>query len=109
MDNWPINPFDTAVIVIILLSGGLAFMRGFTREILSLLAWVGAAAVTYAVFPIVRPIGHNYISPSWLADGASGLAVFIPSLLILWLLSHSLSQRVKSSTVGALDHTLGFI
>lgn len=109
MDNWPINPFDTAVIVIILLSGGLAFLRGFTREVLSLLAWVGAAAATWFLFPFVRPIGQGLVSPSWLADGASALGVFIPSLIILWLLSHNLSQQVKSSRVGALDHTLGFI
>ena len=109
MDGWPINPFDTAVIVIILLSGVLAFMRGFTREVLSLLAWVGAAAVTYVLFPNIRPIGHSFISPGWLADGASALSIFIPSLIILFLLSGSLSKRVKSSSVGALDHTLGFI
>lgn len=109
MDDWPINPFDTAVIVIILLSGGLAFMRGFTREILSLLAWVGAAAATYVLFPNIRPIGHSYISPEWLADGVSALGIFVPALVILSLLSHSLSRRVKHSTVGALDHTLGFI
>ncbi len=109
MDGWPINPFDTAVILIILLSGALAFMRGFTRELLSLLAWVGAAAATYMLFPNIRPIGHNFISPSWLADGASALGIFVPSLIVLWLLSHSLSQRVKRSKVGALDHTLGFI
>lgn len=109
MDGWPINPFDTAVILIILLSGVLAFMRGFTREVLSLLAWVGAAAVSYVLFPNIRPIGHSFISPGWLADGASALGIFIPSLIILFLLSSSLSKRVKSSSVGALDHTLGFI
>lgn len=109
MDGWPINPFDTAVILIILLSGGLAFMRGFTREILSLLAWLGAAVITYFLFPYIRPFGHSLISASWLADGVSALGVFIPTLIILWMLSHHLSQQVKSSKVGALDHTLGFI
>lgn len=109
MDGWPINPFDTAVIVIILLSGALAFMRGFTREVLSMLAWVGAAAVTYVLFPNIRSIGQSFVSPGWLADGLSALGIFIPSLIILWILSSSLSKRVKSSSVGALDHTLGFI
>ncbi|MEQ1889923.1 MAG: CvpA family protein [Alphaproteobacteria bacterium] len=109
MSGWPINPFDTSVILIILLSGGLAFMRGFTREILSLLAWAGAAAATYALFGSVSPIGNAYISPGWLADAISALGIFVPALIILWLLSGSLSQRVKSSAIGALDRTLGFI
>jgi membrane protein required for colicin V production len=109
MDGWPINPFDASVILIVLLSGGLAFMRGFTREILSLLAWAGAAAVTYALFGLVRPMANIYVSPSWLADGVGALGIFVPSLIVLWILSNSLSQRVKSSSAGALDRTLGFI
>ncbi len=109
MDGWPINPFDASVILIILLSGGLALMRGFTREILSLLAWAGAAAAAYVLFPLVRPVANAYVSPGWLADGAGVLGLFIPALIILWLLSSSISQRVKRSSVGALDRTLGFI
>jgi len=109
MDGWPINPFDTAVIAIILLSGGLAFLRGFTREILSLLAWLGAAVISYFAFPYIRPMGEAFISPSWLADGVSALGAFIPALIVLWILSHAISQKVKGSRVGALDHTLGFI
>ena len=84
-------------------------MRGFTREILSLLAWAGAAAVTYALFPLLRPLGNLYISPGWLADGASALGIFLPALLLLWMLSSNLSQRVKKSSIGALDRTLGFV
>lgn len=109
MDGWPINPFDASVILIILFSGGLAMMRGFTREILSLLAWAGAAAATYALFALVRPIANTYVSPGWLADGAAALAIFVPSLIVLWILSNSLSQRVKTSSAGALDRTLGFL
>lgn len=109
MNGWPINLFDTAVILIVLLSGGLAFLRGFTRETLSLLAWVGAALAAWLLFPYARPIGQNLISAKWLADGATGLALYIPSLIILSIVSHHVSQMVKSSTISALDRTLGFI
>ncbi len=84
-------------------------MRGFTREILSLLAWAGAAAAAYALFPLLRPVGNMYISPGWLADGASAMGIFLPSLLLLWMLSSNLSHRVKTSAIGALDRTLGFV
>ena len=109
MDNWPINPFDTIVFLTLLVSGGLAFLRGFTREVLSLTAWAGAAVLAYLFFPSVRPLSHQFIATGWLADAAAVLGVFIPALIVLWLMSHAISQRVKTSAIGALDHTLGFI
>ena len=109
MDNWPINPFDTVVFVTLLASGALAFLRGFTREVLSLVAWAGAAVLAYLFFPSVQPLSHGFIATGWLADAAAAMGVFIPALIVLWLLSHAISQRVKTSAIGALDRTLGFI
>lgn len=109
MDNWPINPFDTVVFLTLLVSGALAFLRGLTREVLSLTAWAGAAVLAYLFFPSVRPLAHGFIATGWLADAAAVMGVFIPALIILWLLSHAISQRVKTSAIGALDRTLGFI
>ena len=40
------NPLDLAVIAVIALSAIFAFARGFVREALSIVAWVGAAAIT---------------------------------------------------------------
>ncbi len=45
-----LNYFDMAVIGIMLLSCVFAFFRGFVKEILSLIGWVGAAAVTVYFF-----------------------------------------------------------
>ena len=46
----PFTALDVIVFVIVLLSGILAMLRGFTREILSILSWVvalGAAVFAY--------------------------------------------------------------
>ena len=40
------NALDLAVIAVIVLSAVFAFARGFVREALSIVAWVGAAAIT---------------------------------------------------------------
>ena len=50
----PLTLLDFILIGIMLLSGLLALMRGFTREVLSLVAW-GAAAVA-AYFAIKQPV-----------------------------------------------------
>ncbi|MYF08520.1 MAG: hypothetical protein F4233_11670, partial [Rhodospirillaceae bacterium] len=42
---------DFIVIAVLLLSAILAFIRGFTREMFSLLGWVGAAAAAWFLLP----------------------------------------------------------
>ncbi len=47
---------DLAVLAVMFLSGLLAFSRGLVREVLSIGAWVGAAAVAMAGLSVVRPL-----------------------------------------------------
>src|SRR5205085_3267774 len=49
----PMNPLDLGVIAILVLSAIFAFARGFVREALSIIAWVGAAAITILGFNTV--------------------------------------------------------
>lgn len=109
MSDWPINPFDAGVLLIILISSVLALIRGFTQEVLSVLAWAGAAIMTLILFPYVKPIADTYISLEWVADLVTGGVIFLASVVALSLLSHAISKRVKGSPVGPLDHTLGLI
>src|SRR5207244_1137932 len=57
------NPLDLAVIGIVALSAVFAFARGFVREALSIVAWVGAAAITLYgfnwVYAQVEPRLHD--------------------------------------------------
>lgn len=104
-----INPFDAVIFLILLLSGLFAMMRGFTREVLSIFAWAGGVIAATALFPYARPFGQALITPDWLADTISGVTIFLVAVVLLTFLNHAISQRVKGSPVGALDHTLGFI
>lgn len=104
-----INSFDAIVFLILLISGVFAMLRGFTREVLSIFAWAGAAIAAAALFPYARPFGQVLIAPAWLADTISVVTIFIVAVVLLTFLNHAISQRVKGSPVGALDHTLGFI
>ena len=109
MNDWPINPFDAGVLAIIAISGVLALARGFTHEVLSILAWAGAAIATLILFPYLKPLAAGYISLNWVADAVVGGGIFIVSVTLLTLLSHAISKHVKGSPVGTLDHTLGLI
>src|SRR3546814_1784911 len=55
MDSLPINLADLIVIVVLLVSGVFAFVRGFVHEVLAIASWVGAAFVTLYAYPLVQP------------------------------------------------------
>ncbi|VAV87053.1 hypothetical protein MNBD_ALPHA08-217 [hydrothermal vent metagenome] len=102
--------FDLTVGGLMLVSGLLALMRGFTREITSLVAWgaAGAAAVVAAFTPELVSQAQVYLSEEWLAQAAVGGGVFLIVLVILSLISIRFTDWLLDSSPGAFDRTLGF-
>lgn len=106
----PFQLLDLILAGIMIISGLLALMRGFTREVLSLIAW-GAAAVG-AYFAIRSPelvgFASQYLQPDIVAKIAVGGGIFLIVLIIVSLISVKLSDVVVDSAAGAFDRTLGF-
>ncbi len=110
----PLTLLDFILIGIMLLSGLLALMRGFTRELLSLVAW-GVAAIA-AYFAIKQQAlldfaqtNIPYLDKPILAQIAVGAAAFIVVLIVVSIISVKISDFVVDSAAGAFDRTLGFI
>ena len=101
--------FDAIVIAVTLISGLLAMVRGFVREMLSILAWVTAAAAAIIALPYLSPKAREWIEPTWLADGSAAFLVFAVVLVLASFLSFYLGERVPDGHVGALDRTGGFL
>jgi membrane protein required for colicin V production len=103
------NPLDIGVIAIIVLSAIFAFARGFVREALSIVAWVGAAAITvYGFNPVllfVSPLVNNVL----LAQLIAGFGLFVVSLIVLTIATGYLARLVRASALSPIDRTLGFI
>jgi membrane protein required for colicin V production len=106
----PFQLLDLILAGIMIISGLLALMRGFTREVLSLIAW-GAAAVA-AYFAIkshqLLAIAGQYLQPDIVAKIAVGGGIFLVVLIVVSLISVKLSDVVVDSAAGAFDRTLGF-
>lgn len=109
MEDSSINILDLVVAGVVLVSALLAFYRGFVREALAIVGWVGAFFVTVWLFPQAQPYAHEWVSPEWLADLAAGATIFLISLVVLWLIAHAIVTRVKGSPLNALDRSLGFL
>ena len=105
----PITLLDIILLLVMLVSGLLALIRGFMREILSIGAWGVAALVTLYSYPRVLPLAKQYFASDSVAAAVSAGGVFLATLLIVSIITARISDMVLDSRVGALDRTLGFL
>ena len=109
INDLPINVFDAVVILILLISAFLAYMRGFVHEVLSVGGWIGTIFATFYGLPYVTPYARKLIKIEWGADLAAGIVIFILFLVMFSYITRAISKRVEGSMLNALDRALGFL
>jgi membrane protein required for colicin V production len=105
----PITLLDVILIGVMLISAMLAMIRGFLREILSIAAWVIAAAVTLFSYSKLLPLAKGYVNNDIIAAVVVVASTFLLTLLVVSAATVRFSDMVLDSRVGALDRTLGFL
>ncbi|MBK8160201.1 MAG: CvpA family protein [Rhodospirillaceae bacterium] len=103
------NFLDLIILGVIGLSTLLAFSRGFIKEMLSILGWIGAVIATVAFFAPGRALMRQYIAEPLLADIAAGIGIFVVTLVLCGMLNHWISAQVRGNGLGALDRSLGLV
>jgi membrane protein required for colicin V production len=109
MENLPLTILDIVLIIIILVSAGFAFFRGFISEVLGMVAWGGAIFATLYGLPLFRPYVRAHIRPDALADTVLVLTLAIVSLVVFKLAAGYIGDRARQSRLGALDRSLGIL
>jgi membrane protein required for colicin V production len=104
-----VNALDLAIIAVIALSALFAFARGFVREALSIVAWVGAALITLYGFNHTYEIVVRFVTTPLLADLIAGAGLFVVGLIVLTILTAYVARFVHSSALSPIDRTLGLI
>jgi membrane protein required for colicin V production len=105
----PITLLDIVLLAVMLISGLLAMIRGFMREVLSIASWAAAALITVYAYPKLLPVAKQYFTNDIVAAGSVILGVFLGTLIVVSLFTIKISDMVLDSRVGALDRTLGFL
>ncbi len=105
----PITLLDIVLIAVMLISGLLAIIRGFMREVLSIAAWILAAGVTLYAYNKLLPAASAYFNSDLIAKAVVVGGVFLLTLLVVSVITVRISDMVLDSRVGALDRTLGFL
>jgi membrane protein required for colicin V production len=109
-----VSLLDAALLAIALISGLLAMYRGFTREILSIISWVAAAAaVVYFVLyhkGTAEEIARSFApAPVPVVQVVVGGIIFLIVLIVVHLITSRLSDTILDSRVGMIDRLLGLV
>ncbi len=118
--------FDAVVIAALLVSALIAVLRGFIREILTIVGVVGGIAAAYLLGPLAAPFVRGWfgieeggdpedierlfgiVPYTLVADGLTYGAIFILVVIVLSIASHMLSETAKEYGLGLIDRSLGF-
>jgi membrane protein required for colicin V production len=77
--------------------------------VLAIGAWIGAALATLYGFAHVQTYARQLIAIDLLADIGAGVVLFVVTLVLLSLITRTLAGKVRDSSLGALDRTLGLV
>lgn len=105
----PLTLLDIVLLVVMLISGLLAMVRGFMREILSIAAWLCAAGATLYGYSRAVPYVKQYVTNDLVANGIAIGGLFLGTLLVVSIVTVKVSDAILDSRIGALDRTLGFV
>ncbi|MEQ1938529.1 CvpA family protein [Mesorhizobium sp. CN5-321] len=105
----PITLLDGILVGFTLVSAMLAMVRGLSREVLSIISWIAAAAAAFFFYKPVLPYVQPYIDNPKIAMGAAAAIVFIIALIVVSVITMKIADWIIDSRVGALDRTLGFL
>jgi membrane protein required for colicin V production len=100
---------DIIILVIVITSGLMALLRGFVREVLTIFAWFGAAAIAIYLFQFAKPAAEAIFNPPMLAGAAAFGVVFIVALIPLFILTTQIGRRLGRDDPGVIDRTGGLL
>lgn len=114
--------FDIVVILALAASAAIAYLRGFTREFLTILGIVGGLAAAYIFGPMFQPLVRGFFGAQDGPDAARFLdlipypliadvltygTIFVLVVVVLSLFSHWLSEIISNIGLGPVDRVAG--
>ena len=117
---------DVVVVSILLISAVVAFLRGFVREVLTILGLLGASVTALTAGPKLAPGVEGWLTadlseeaidekmwgmiPYDIAAGFLSYAgLFVITLVTLSLISHWIAKSVHAIGLGPVDRSLGVV
>lgn len=100
--------FDLVVVILLLVSGLVGFVRGATRELITVLAFVGGALAAVFAVRFTGPIARDAVNPPWAGNAVAMIIVFLAVYILLRVLGASLTKRIhQTKALGSVDRFAG--
>jgi len=109
MSDMPFSALDVIIIAVMLLSGLFALLRGFVREVFSVVTWVGAVFIAFYLLPYLGVWMREFLTPvGILADLIAFAIPFSIVFFTLFFASGKLVKKLSGTEPGPIDGTAGF-
>jgi membrane protein required for colicin V production len=100
--------FDYVAGALLLISGVIGWARGFTREVITVIALILSVALALYAVRFTGPIARHLLHPAWLANTLAILAVFILVYVCIRVVGAAVTSRVRETVLSGPDRLLGF-
>ena len=101
-----LNIVDFVAIIVLVVSGGLATLRGMTREIMGLAGWPISIVAARLSAPYLEPLLTDLIRVEGISQA---LAWGIPFIVVVFRWFAFVSPGLSKAGLGGLDSWLGFL
>jgi membrane protein required for colicin V production len=100
---------DIVIIVLIFISVLVGLLRGFTKELMSIAAWVISIYLAFNFYHLITPYLAAYINQDNLSNIAGGAIIFVGSLFTLSMVGYLISKAVAATGIKGTDRVLGAV
>lgn len=102
------NGADYLILAVLALSMLLGMIRGFVREAIAILAWLGGLWFAWRYAPLLEPYMGGMIGEPPVSIWAARVLIVIAVLVVGWLVAGVLSYFLRDSSLSiAVDRLLG--
>lgn len=100
--------FDWIAIAILAVSGLIGFARGALRELITIVAFVVAAAIALFALRFTGPVARHWLHPAWAGNVAALLAGFLVSYIAIRIAGAGLTRSIHDvGVLGGVDRVAG--
>jgi membrane protein required for colicin V production len=104
------NGADYLIIGVLTFSALLGLMRGFLREAIGVIAWLGGLWLAWRYAPLVEPLLGGALADPPVSTWAARAIIVIAVLVLGWLMAGTLSYLLRDSSLSLMvDRLLGLL
>lgn len=104
------NGFDVVAILVLIASAAAGWVRGGTREVITLLSFVLAAFIALVALPLTAPIGRAIVDIDWIGTIFAAILSFLLIYFGIRIFGSILSKKAQAHPqLGGIDRIVGIV